>query len=610
MGRSIKDDVGPETFQGSNRSDPPLGFILAHESFILILESAESKVRAEKDSKSHLRPASSLCLRPPRIRRPSIPDRRRFHESHAPPGPATRAGSCGVRFRCLGRYRGAKIHGRVSSQRKQQLSAIDRPCWLLYPARSDIGFREGGEVRRRRFRKREEWRRVLQKRKLFAVVKEGKPGGGGSERSRGGGPRWRGRTRLGWPGAPLAASSKCPRSSLLCRFFLTTLDSLLFVSPQSVLDHFGVAVPFFFSYARNLTKRRKVEMGRKGKWFSVVKSALIPNCCQGDHGNSHGKSKHSGPLPTKEVETTAHDAAQPLPLAPIEGVKLTEKGDEQSKHAYSVVALASAVAAEAAAVAAQAAAEVVCLTTSTTRLVGESREEVAAIKIQTAFRGYLWKGSSRSLTPAFTDPRNPQWGWSWLERWMAARPWENHRISETNDHDSIRSATFSLIGQTMKHRDTSLERTPSAFRKSSRPPSRQSPMTPQSKPRSRKISLSPRGGRRLGDEDARSMASFQSERPRRHSIAGSSARDDESLVSSQSIPSYMASTESARARSRFHSPQSDMADTPGKRSICSVKKRLSFPMADDNSISSPASRIRRYSEPPKVDISPVNKNNE
>ncbi|KAJ8461031.1 hypothetical protein OPV22_033957 [Ensete ventricosum] len=227
MGRSIKDDVGPETFQGSNRSAPPLGFILAHESFILILESAESKVRAEKDSKSHLRPASSLCLRPPRIRRPSIPDRRRFHESHAPPGPATRAGSCGVRFRCLGRYRGAKIHGRVSSQRKQQLSAIDRPCWLLYPARSDIGFREGGEVRRRRFRKREEWRRVLQKRKLFAVVKEGKPGGGGSERSRGGGPRWRGRTRLGWPGAPLAASSKCPRSSLLCRFFLTTLDSRL-----------------------------------------------------------------------------------------------------------------------------------------------------------------------------------------------------------------------------------------------------------------------------------------------------------------------------------------------------------------------------------------------
>ncbi|RRT52714.1 hypothetical protein B296_00048858 [Ensete ventricosum] len=221
-----------------------------------------------------------------------------------------------------------------------------------------------------------------------------------------------------------------------------------------------------------------------------------------------------------------------------------------------------------------------------------------------------WKSSSRSLTPAFTDPRNPQWGWSWLERWMAARPWENHKISETNDHDSIRSATFSLIGQTMKRRDTSLERTPSAFRKSSRPPSRQSPMTPQSKPRSRKISLSPRGGRRLVDEDARSMASFQSERPRRHSIAGSSARDDESLVSSQSIPSYMASTESARARSRFHSPQSDMADTPGKRSICSVKKRLSFPMADDNSISSPASRIRRYSEPPKVDISPVNKNNE
>lgn len=144
-------------------------------------------------------------------------------------------------------------------------------------------------------------------------------------------------------------------------------------------------------------------MGRKGKWFSVVKSVLIPNCCQGDHG----KSKHSDPLPTKEVETTAHEAAQPLPLAPIEGDKLTEKGDEQSKHAYSVVALASAVAAEAAAVAAQAAAEVVCLTTSTTRLVGESREEVAAIKIQTAFRGYLVK----FLVSLFPPLSNVQFVW-------------------------------------------------------------------------------------------------------------------------------------------------------------------------------------------------------
>lgn len=78
----------------------------------------------------------------------------------------------------------------------------------------------------------------------------------------------------------------------------------------------------------------------------------------------------------------------PAPLAPtIEEFKLTEAENEQSNHAYSV-ALATAVAAEAAVAAAQAAAEVVRLTT-VAHYSGKSQEEVAAIKIQTAFRGYL-----------------------------------------------------------------------------------------------------------------------------------------------------------------------------------------------------------------------------
>lgn len=73
---------------------------------------------------------------------------------------------------------------------------------------------------------------------------------------------------------------------------------------------------------------------------------------------------------------------------PLEDVKLAEEvEDEQTKHAYSV-AVASAAAAEAAVAAAQAAAEVVRLTT-VSPFAGKFAEEVAAIKIQTAFRGYL-----------------------------------------------------------------------------------------------------------------------------------------------------------------------------------------------------------------------------
>jgi cytoskeletal protein RodZ len=82
-------------------------------------------------------------------------------------------------------------------------------------------------------------------------------------------------------------------------------------------------------------------------------------------------------------------------LEEIKELKLSENDGGQNKHAYSV-ALASAVAAEAAAVAAQAAAEVVRLTAATntasagtSKVAQKSKEDIAAIRIQTAFRGFL-----------------------------------------------------------------------------------------------------------------------------------------------------------------------------------------------------------------------------
>lgn len=220
---------------------------------------------------------------------------------------------------------------------------------------------------------------------------------------------------------------------------------------------------------------------------------------------------------------------------------------------------------------------------------------------------FQWRSSSKSLTPVFTEPSNPQWGWSWLGRWMAARPWENQSRKEAGDHASIKSASCSFIVRTTKQRDTSLERTPSAAQKSSRPSGHHSPATPRCTTpsvASRKKLESPRGRRCSVDDDSRSMLSVQSEWRRRFSIAGSSLGDDESLGSS-TVPSYMASTESARARSRRHSPVCDSAGTPEKGSVCSSKKRLSFPSVDKSSISSPAADLRRFSGPPKLGISPV-----
>lgn len=133
----------------------------------------------------------------------------------------------------------------------------------------------------------------------------------------------------------------------------------------------------------------------------------------------------------------------------------------------------------------------------------------------------------------------------------------------------------------------------------------QSPPTPKTASTTvpKKVkSASPRGSRVM-DGDVKSMVNVQSDRFRRHSIAGSSVRDDESLASSHAVPSYMVATKSARAKSRLQSPLgAENNGFPEKGSFESVKKRLSFP-------SSPA-RPRRHSGPPKVETFTVTKNNE
>ncbi|RZC78793.1 hypothetical protein C5167_003193 [Papaver somniferum] len=475
---------------------------------------------------------------------------------------------------------------------------------------------------------------------------------------------------------------------------------------------------------KGIKLRNVKEMGRKN-WLVAVKKAFSPDSnekrdlkrSQSKKKWGFGKEKHRETTSTSEVETVQ----EPPPL-PVEVVKLEEVENEQNNYGPSGAAASSSAAEVAVTAPVQTAVEVV-RPTMISRYAGKSVEEVAAIKIQTAFRGYLarralralrglvrlktlidgqsvkrqatntlrcmqtlarvqsqirsrrirmaeenqalqrqlqlkrdkelenlkasmgenWddsiqskeqveaslqhkqeaamrreralayafshqqmtKNSSRSMNPMFMDPTNPHWGWSWLERWMAARPWESRSTTtdkELNDQSSMKSVSRSSMGvadisKSYARRELKVDK----FSPTAQKPLRLSPSTPQSRLTTSggKLNSASSGGNLYAqDEDCRSTFSMQSERPRRHSIAGSSVRDDESLASSPALPSYMIPTQSARAKSRLQSPLSAEKNeiTPEKGSSVTVKKRLSFP-------ASPGPR--RHSGPPKVDSTSI-----
>ncbi|KAJ0557569.1 putative IQ motif, EF-hand binding protein [Helianthus annuus] len=387
-------------------------------------------------------------------------------------------------------------------------------------------------------------------------------------------------------------------------------------------------------------------MGRKGNWLSSIKKVLSPSSKE----KKNQKSKKNAYADDKSLEPPVAPIVAPTvapnppivepdnshQIPPLEEVKPIEVEDEQAKHAYSVAA-AAAAASQAAAAAAQAAAESVRLA-ELTRYSGKSKEEVAAIRIQTTFRGYLARRALRALRglvrlktlvegPAVKrQTANTLKCMQNLSRVHSQINSRRIRMSEENQalqkqllqkrakeieslqmgeewNDSLQSKEEIEAKLLSKYEATMRRERAMAYSFSHQQPWKKSsrttnllfmdPTNPQAKAGvpigSRKFKPGP-------DEDTKSVFSVQSEKNRRHSIAGSSVRDDESLASSPSVPSYMAPTKSAKAKLRGQSPLGPVeindVTTPEKGSGLNAKKRLSFP-------ASPA-RPRRHSGPPKV----------
>ncbi|KAI5078872.1 hypothetical protein GOP47_0006543 [Adiantum capillus-veneris] len=195
--------------------------------------------------------------------------------------------------------------------------------------------------------------------------------------------------------------------------------------------------------------------------------------------------------------------------------------------------------------------------------------------------------SSKMSTP-------PQLGWNWLERWMAARPWENRRPSPAKEAPVRASAASSTPISSIPQRH------PSPLRRASAPttpaPSSRQPGTSRTaSPARRTAAVTPILGSFSAPATRLSSNPF-SMSSRAHSLASSSMRDDLSVASFSGTPSYMASTESARAKLRSHSTPKQRAG--GVRSAATSvhseemgahqlqpasRKRLSFANVDSGS---------------------------
>ncbi|RRT76792.1 hypothetical protein B296_00007751 [Ensete ventricosum] len=159
------------------------------------------------------------------------------------------------------------------------------------------------------------------------------------------------------------------------------------------------------------------------------------------------------------------------------------------------------------------------------------------------------------------------------ERLTAAGPQEKH------GHDVVKPKRIPSAAQRPSQAPVTPRSNPASKAsvnpsKNKPSPRNESPVTPRSKlasVASKKTPVSPGTGAWSADDGSSSRS--------RHRVTRSSVSDDSSLSSALSVASY---PPSMKARSRFHSPQSDVAEGSHKGSVGLGKKRLPSPAAGRN----------------------------
>ncbi|KAL4335828.1 hypothetical protein GQ457_07G018390 [Hibiscus cannabinus] len=90
-----------------------------------------------------------------------------------------------------------------------------------------------------------------------------------------------------------------------------------------------------------------------------------------------------------------------------------------------------------------------------------------------------WKVPSKAANQTVMEQQSPHWGWSWFERWMAARPWEMSTSAPNNA--ALNTVAASSISNNDNNNNNKPSATATPSKLSTRPFARPSLLSPRSK---------------------------------------------------------------------------------------------------------------------------------